>query len=292
MANGGLIGVENKLENNKASGVWTLEELFRWTTAKRWPRLTYTIEYLIIGGGGGAGGNNGAGGGAGGYRCSVFGESSGGGSIAEPPLTVIPLTEFNVIVGAGGPANESGTGMGGISQLGNLFASGGGGGGSGGTNATNGGPGGSGGGAAAFRNWSPRTGGIGTANQGFSGGNAESSGNNQRSSGGGGAGGAGGISPAENVGGIGGVGLSSNIDGTNTIRAVGGSGYLPIGTSPGVGTLNSGSGGSYHTGGNLQGESGIVIIRYLGIQQGTGGIVTTVGNYTVHTFKSSGIFIA
>ena len=40
------------------------------------------------------------------------------------------------------------------------------------------------------------------------------------------------------------------------------------------------------------GGSGIVIIRYLGAQRGTGGTVTSAGGYTIHTFTSSGTFTA
>jgi hypothetical protein len=36
------------------------------------------------------------------------------------------------------------------------------------------------------------------------------------------------------------------------------------------------------------GGSGIVIIRYLGPQRAAGGTVTSAGNYTVHTFTTSG----
>ena len=50
-------------------------------------------------------------------------------------------------------------------------------------------------------------------------------------------------------------------------------------------------GGRYATGGN--GGSGVVIIRYLGnMQKATGGTVTIVGGYVIHTFTSSGSFIA
>jgi hypothetical protein len=34
-----------------------------------------------------------------------------------------------------------------------------------------------------------------------------------------------------------------------------------------------------------------VIIRYAGIQKGTGGTVTSSGGYTIHTFTSSGTFV-
>jgi hypothetical protein len=43
---------------------------------------------------------------------------------------------------------------------------------------------------------------------------------------------------------------------------------------------------------NTSGGSGIVIIRYLGAQKGTGGTVTSSGGYTYHTFTSSGSYIA
>jgi hypothetical protein len=35
-----------------------------------------------------------------------------------------------------------------------------------------------------------------------------------------------------------------------------------------------------------------VIIRYLGLQKGTGGVVTSSGGYTIHTFTSSGSYVA
>ena len=56
---------------------------------------------------------------------------------------------------------------------------------------------------------------------------------------------------------------------------------LPIPGGGGGGRNTSGSGGS-----------GIVIIRYLGSQRGTGGTVTSSGGYTIHTFTSSGTFTA
>jgi hypothetical protein len=40
------------------------------------------------------------------------------------------------------------------------------------------------------------------------------------------------------------------------------------------------------------GGSGVVIIRYLGSQRGTGGTVTSSGGYTIHTFTSSGTYTA
>ncbi len=39
------------------------------------------------------------------------------------------------------------------------------------------------------------------------------------------------------------------------------------------------------------GGSGVVIIRYPGPQLATGGTITSVGGYTIHTFMSSGNFV-
>jgi hypothetical protein len=36
----------------------------------------------------------------------------------------------------------------------------------------------------------------------------------------------------------------------------------------------------------------VVIIRYLGAQRGTGGVVTSAGGYTIHTFNASGSYTA
>lgn len=54
-----------------------------------------------------------------------------------------------------------------------------------------------------------------------------------------------------------------------------------------------GGGSTPQTGGNIaggNGASGSMSIRYLGAQRATGGIVTSNGGYTIHTFTSSGIF--
>jgi hypothetical protein len=109
----------------------------------------FSADFLVIAGGGGGGAQRGGGGGAGGYRCSVTGESSGGGASAESPLTLNFGTPLTVTVGAGGPGN-TGTGQGtdGNSSVFSTVTSTGGGGGSG--NSTTGGrTGGSGGGQIA-----------------------------------------------------------------------------------------------------------------------------------------------
>ena len=77
--------------------------------------LLKNVEYLVIGGGGGAGYHtaNGyyydsvGGGGAGGYRCSVPGETSGGGVAAEPPIPYLTSGTYECQVGAGGAAAGS-----------------------------------------------------------------------------------------------------------------------------------------------------------------------------------------
>jgi hypothetical protein len=61
------------------------------------------------------------------------------------------------------------------------------------------------------------------------------------------------------------------------------------------GAANRGAGGGGNfapTGSGGAGGSGIVIIRYLGAQRGTGGTVTSAGGFTYHTFTSSGTFTA
>jgi hypothetical protein len=40
------------------------------------------------------------------------------------------------------------------------------------------------------------------------------------------------------------------------------------------------------------GGSGVVILRYLGTQRGSGGTVTSSGGYTIHTFTTSGTYTA
>ena len=117
----------------------------------------------------------------------------------------------------------------------------------------------------------------------------------------------------------GGPGLVSSIDGLNKERAGGGGGVG--GRDPGTATGGGGSPssgtsktapescyGEANTGGgaasyyctktgatssgisNAPGGSGLVVVRYFGPQVCFGGEVTTHDGYTVHTFKSDGIF--
>jgi hypothetical protein len=108
----------------------------------------------------------------------------------------------------------------------------------------------------------------------------------------------------------GGIGVQTNITGTPTYYAGGGStsGFqtdsgvtgglggggtgrnapgTPSGAAPSNGTTNTGGGG----GSSGNGGSGIVIVRYVGPQRATGGTITTAGGYTVHVFTGSGSLV-
>jgi hypothetical protein len=83
------------------------------------------------------------------------------------------------------------------------------------------------------------------------------------------------------------------VEGTPSDYAGGGGGRSPVTgfTTPPftAGGANTGFGG----GGNTNpGGSGIVVIRYLGAQKGTGGTVRSAFGYTSHTFTSSGTYTA
>jgi len=61
-----------------------------------------------------------------------------------------------------------------------------------------------------------------------------------------------------------------------------------------TGTVNVTANGTPYTGGGGgsggYGGSGIVVMRYLGTQIATGGTVTSIGGYTIHTFTTAGTF--
>ena len=249
-----------------------------------------TASYLVVAGGGG--GSNG-GGGAGGYRTGT--------------ASLNPTESYAVTVGgggAGGNPNSTTTGTNGSNSVFNAITSAGGGGGgiggSGGTAPS----GGSGGGAGGWD--SSSLGGAGNTpstspSQGNNGGNGANSG----AAGGGGAG-AVGSNGSANTGGAGGAGSASSITGTSVTYAGGGggrgfssagaggaggggAGTTGSGTgSPGTANLGGGGGGSGATNAGAQGGSGVVIISYVGAQQFGGGVVTSSGGNTIHTFTTSG----
>ena len=230
---------------------------------------TLTFEYLVVaGGGGGGGGNPGGGGGGGGFLTSNF---------------ISTLTGVTYVVTVGGTGGNSSIVGGGF----NILAYAGGAGGYGGGTGSSGGSGGGWNGAVIV---------VGQGNVGGT------------SGGGGGAGAPGGYH--------GGNGLQSNIDGFNYYYS-GGGGAQSNGGTGANGGLGGGGGGTgfnfgsaggggrggganFSTGGTNTGGggssgnpggSGIIIIRYAGTQVCTGGSVSTVGTYTVHTFLSGGTLV-
>jgi hypothetical protein len=272
--------------------------------------IPYSVDFLVVAGGGGGGAYNGGGGGAGGFRTSAG--TSGGGGSAESQISVTSGTSYTVTIGAGGAGQVSSTQSvaGSNSSFSSITSIGGGKGGGYTGSFYSASSGGSGGGAA----YAASSAGSGTANQGYAGGNGD--GNN--AAGGGGAGAVGSNATASS-GGNGGNGVASSISGSSvTYAGGGGGGAYPAGGASSAGTGGSGGGGNggYNAagsagtanrgggGGGAQdtanppnnpggaGGSGIVIIRYLGAQRGTGGTVTSSGGYTIHTFTSSGTYTA
>ena len=284
----------------------TTESQYEVYNGTRWNPLTqgeypYSVEYLVVAGGG-AGGLYG-GGGAGGFRTGTA-------------FAVTVGTSYTVTVGAGGAGvatTESQTNNPGSNSVFSTITAAGGGG--AGNNQGTGGNGGSGGGSG----WNTAGGGSGNTpsvspSQGNNGGNGASGGPNYGGGGGGGAG-ASGTNGTTTTGGNGGNGTASSISGSSVTYAGGGAGGTyqggTIGTAgtggggaagaaggnnPGTnGTSNTGGGGgasSYQSAAALSGSggSGVVIIRYLGSQRGTGGTVTSSGGYTIHTFTTSGTY--
>lgn len=271
------------------------------------------VEVLVVAGGGSGGYGesniNGGGGGGGGA----------GGLIYNSNFAVTPGTQLAANVGAGGAglANSASAGNNGANSVfGSLIAIGGGAGGGGDFEGSNaGGSGGSGGGAGGDGTYGPSIFSAGTSGQGFAGG-ARNGTTNRAAAGGGGAGGAGSsATPGANstgTGGTGGTGLGFNISGTFIYYAGGGGGGASNNFSSGVvnsiggiggggagggssgssnGTANTGGGGGGGYGSDAgAGGSGIIIVRYPGPQKAIGGVVTSVGGDTIHTFTTSGNF--
>jgi hypothetical protein len=244
---------------------------------------SYNASYLIVGGGGGGGAYGG--GGAGGLLSGI--------------TTVSPTVSYTITVGSGGGSATNGQNSSALSFT-----------------AIGGGRGDSGNGGSGGGTTNTTGAGTGTTGQGNAGGTGP--GESAVSGGGGGAGavGANGILPN---GGNGGAGVASSISGSSvyyagggggntgasspTSQAQGGAGGGGLGNvqfgSPAGGTAGSANTGGGGGGGNggYAGGSGIVILSYQNTtQRATGGTVTsysTGGNlYWVHTFTSSGTFVA
>lgn len=261
--------------------------------------VSVSADVLIVGGGGG-GGFDVAGGG-------------GGGGVVQTKYT-FEAGSYSVIVGAGGLQGTASAG--GYSSIGPLIAIGGANGGgssfSVGSSATGGGGSFSTAGGAAIY-----------GSQGKSGGSGYRTGSFYNGGGGGGFSEIGENATAAK-GGDGGEGYTSDISGTNEVYGSGGgggwldnSGATGSTSNRGIGGTNAGSGGvskgmtvvvsssapianrggggggggwsSGSNGPGTNGASGIVIVRYkTGSMTATGGTITTVGYYTVHTFNASG----
>jgi hypothetical protein len=264
------------------------------------------VEVLVVagGGGGGVGSNGGGGGGA-------------GGLIYNSAFQLTNAAAITVTVGAGG-ASTIGRGAGNNgsnSVFSSLTATGGGGGGGASGGPASGKNGGSGGGAqySSF-------GGSGTAGQGTNGGDGNYYlGGIHDAGGGGGGAGASGLNATATNAGNGGNGSPYSISGVSTYYAGGGGGSSnnqsgPGPFFPGIGGLGGGGNGGINgttllgtdgvdglgagggagvgaTGGNSgAGGDGIVIVRYPGLPAATGGTITYLNGYTIHTFTSSGTF--
>ena len=265
------------------------------------PLTPITASYLVV-----------AGGGAGGSRTASSGGGGGAGGLLTSSTTLYSGATYIVTVGAGGASAANTIGSnGGVSSLAGtglttISATGGGGG--AGPSPALGAAGGSGGGGGAT---SPYTGGAGTSGQGYAGGLGSLTSPAYRQGGGGGAsmvGYDGGGGTGATVG-KGGDGSASSISGTSTYYAGGGGGGSDSGLTSGglggggagglnspatasvAGTTNTGGGGGGMggSGGNAAaGGSGVVIISYAGSQVFNGGLVTSSGGNTIHTFNATG----
>ena len=285
-------------------------------------KLGVSVEYLVVaGGGGGPGGNNraGGGGGAGGYRCSVTGETSGGGAPAEAAMFATVGSVYTLTCGAGGTGGSatfpnSNPGTNGSQSVFSTIVSLGGGLGQGTTGSAGTGGSGGGGNAVGFDGIGTN-GGLGTTNQGTNGRqgwSSTTSGNDQSSGGGGGAGGQGSL-PTITTAGSGGAGVASSITGTSVTRGGGGGGTRRYGSggaggaggggagavdaTPGSGVANTGSGGgatsseaTNRTGGS--GGSGVIILKYPAVytalfSAGVSATTTTVGGFKVSSVTAT-----
>jgi hypothetical protein len=286
----------SRFNTTTGSPEWYDSLLNKWIPFNDVTSTSYGIEYLIIAGGGSGNTsiyNDGSGGGAGGYRTNVPAQTSGGGASAEQTMFVVSALQYSVTVGAGG-SGQGGNGS--NSKFAHILSYGGAGGGGHRSSSSNqGGSGGGSGGLYIPADSLNGLGQLGVSGQGFDGGVKTDY------PGGGGGGGAGSVGAGGNGNGkAGGSGLSSIITGTSISRAGGGAGSgggsatSGGGGSATSGTANTGGGGGGAENGVAAGNggSGIVILRYLGAQRGTGGVVTSVRGYTIHTFTSSGTFTA
>lgn len=246
------------------------------------PVGNYSVNYLIVAGGGGA----------------IWG-GGGAGGLLTGTTQLTPGTSYSIAIGAGGTGATNGsnsTGLG-LTSIGGGF----------GYNGTAG-NGGSGGGTAMISS-SGGVAGSGTSGQGNGGGRGVDGISVYTTGGGGGGAGGAGTPSTNGVGATGGTGILFSYTGSYYAGGgTGGSNRNNEGGGPYPGTPGGGGSGTYNgagtagasnTGGGSgggnsasNGGSGIAIITYLGGQRATGGTITSSGGYTIHTFNSSGTFIA
>jgi len=266
-----------------------------------------SVDVLVVGGGGGGSARHGGGGGGGQVISTTTSISSsvtvtigagggGGQSDVTPSTSVVAPNTAAYGVNSGGHGGTSSFGV--INALG----------GAGGPAAVSSRAGGNSFGptntvyVGGSPSWNPNA-----STNGYSGGGGAGSGGNGTNS-----------SPNGSTGsnataGSGGSGISSNITGSSiTYGGGGGGGCANNAAAAGSGTGGGGNGGKgaagsngaanrggggggsgFNLGANYiagNGGSGVVVVRYLGTPQATGGTITQLGGYTIHTFTSSGTF--
>jgi hypothetical protein len=265
------------------------------------------IEVLIVAGGGGGGGTN---------TDETEGGGGGGGGVHHVPSTPVSAGSYAVVVGDGGANVAISAGTSGSDSSFDVFTATGGGGGGEPDSAQPGLAGGSGGGGGSTTFGAGESvGGAGTTDQGNAGGDGVF-GNPKRGGGGGGGSAAGNIGgTVAGTNGDGGAGYTSDISGTTQTYAGGGGGGRggAGGTGGGAaggagargadGTTNTGGGGGGSSDGTStpfpggDGGSGVVIVRYSLTAAftpspitATGGTITDIDGFRVHTFTDSGTF--
>lgn len=282
--------------------------------------MAISVDYLAVAGGGGGGWDVGGGGGAGGLLFSQAQSLNSGTTYTITVGAGGSGSSASAVVGSnGGNSSISGSGFTTVTAIG-----GGGGGSWAGVNGVSGGSGG--GGTSNTTGVAAGTAGQGFAG-GAGSGNTGNTNDYSGAAGGGGAGGVGGAgttsgwSAGSTTYGYGGIGkadtaldsiLSQSLTGVlvNSVRYIAGGGgassdngtYYGVGGSGGgaaggnnpaaapVNTGGGGGGGGTTPNIGSAGGSGVVVVRVLtsAISTSSGGTKTTSGNYTLHTFTSSG----
>jgi hypothetical protein len=285
------------------------------------------VEVLVVAGGGGGGSHVGGGGGAGGliynsaYQLTntaaitvTIGAGGGGGAADKRgdngsnsvfgSLTAIGGGGGGTWGGAGNPDGlNGGSGGGAAGTQGVQYATGGTGTAGQGNNGGNVGPrsggnaSGVGGGGAGAASLSRADASDPTQINGGDGLPFSILGTSYYFAGGGGGGAYSSVSGGNGGAGGGGGGASSyGTPGTGDTQSINpaNNGNAGSGATGGAGAVNSGGGGGGGAGGNAgvgeAGGSGIVIVRYPGLPAATGGTITYLNGYTIHTFTSSGTF--